>query len=172
MLRRATLATAIFTLTGCAGDRSLRSDRNDGSPADRERIASTLDQLHRAAATADEDVYFALFAPEAVFLGTDATERWPLSEFRSFAMPYFQRDSAWVYEPLERHIDLAPEGGFAWFDERLHNARLGETRGSGALRKIDGRWRIVQYNLTIPVPNDLADDVAAMIREHEASRPD
>ena len=83
-------------------------------------------------------------------------------------MPYFQGDSAWVYEPLERHIDIAPGGRFAWFDERLMNARLGETRGSGALRLIDGDWRLVQYNLTIPIPNDLADEVAARIRAWEA----
>lgn len=129
----------------------------------------TLDALHLAAAQADEETYFNLFAPNAVFLGTDATERWPLNDFKDFALPYFQGESAWVYTVIERHFDLAPDGGFAWFDERLRNARLGETRGSGAMRKIGGQWKIVQYNLTIPIPNELADEVAQMIREQVAA---
>lgn len=129
-------------------------------------IGDVLDTLHASAASADEDAYFALYAPEAVFLGTDATERWTLSAFRAFAMPYFQRDSAWIYEPIERHVALSPDGRFAWFDERLMNERFGECRGSGALRLIDGQWRITQYNLTIPIPNDLVDEVVARIGAH------
>jgi hypothetical protein len=45
------------------------------------------------------------------------------------------------------------------------NASLGETRGSGVLLREDGRWRVAQYNLTIPIPNELAGDVALRIRE-------
>ncbi len=41
-------------------------------------VAAVLDGLHAAAASADEEKYFAAFAPDAVFLGTDATERWTL----------------------------------------------------------------------------------------------
>lgn len=133
-------------------------------------IEATLNALHESAATADEEVYFSLYAPEAVFLGTDATERWTLAEFKAFAEPHFQGESAWVYTVIERHIDVSSDGDFAWFDERLFNERLGETRGSGALRRDGDQWRIVQYNLTIPIPNDLADDVASMIRAYEADR--
>jgi hypothetical protein len=32
------------------------------------------------------------------------------------------------------------------------------------LRKIDGQWRIEQYHLTIPVPNELADEFVKRIR--------
>lgn len=162
------MVAIVIAIPGCAssGPAPDRSSVSGGAA----EIDRTLDALHNAAATADEDTYFALFAPDAVFLGTDATERWPLPAFKAFAMPYFQRDSAWVYETIERHIDVAPGGDFAWFDERLMNARLGETRGSGALRRIDGAWRIVQYNLTIPVPNNLADEFAERIREYEAAQ--
>ena len=41
-----------------------------------EAIAMVLDDWHAAAAAADEDRYFAHFAPDAIFLGTDASERW------------------------------------------------------------------------------------------------
>ncbi|MCP4661770.1 MAG: nuclear transport factor 2 family protein, partial [bacterium] len=40
-------------------------------------VHAVVDAFHRAAAQADEEGYFALLAPAAVFLGTDAGERWP-----------------------------------------------------------------------------------------------
>ncbi len=52
-------------------------------------IAKTLDALHAAASKPDEARYFALFAPGAVFIGTDATERWTIEEFRSYAHARF-----------------------------------------------------------------------------------
>lgn len=134
-------------------------------------INAVLDDFHDAAAKADEARYFAHFAPEAVFLGTDATERWTLGAFREFAHPYFAKGKAWTYTPSDRKVAIAPIGlagqgpVFAWFDEMLANDKLGVTRGSGVLRKIDGVWRVAQYNLSIPVPNDLADEVTAKIKE-------
>ena len=60
---------------------------------------------------------------------------------------------------------LDASGDTAWFDERLENEHYGECRGTGVLRKADGRWRIAQYNLSIPVPNDLASELVERIRE-------
>ena len=105
-----------------------------------------------------------LFNNSHMFLGTDATERWTLEEFRAFAMPYFQRPSAWTYVPQVRHVQLAPGGDVAWFDESLGHARLGECRGTGVLVRRGGRWVLQQYNLTVPVPNDLMAGVAQQIR--------
>ena len=42
---------------------------------------------HRAAAEADGEVYFSLMADDAIYLGTDASERWTLAEFKAFADP-------------------------------------------------------------------------------------
>ena len=64
----------------------------------------------------------------------------------------------------ECRVGLGQHGEPCWFDEVLHNDKYGETRGSGALRRIDGAWRIVQYNLTIPIPNEMAANVVEMIR--------
>ncbi len=50
------------------------------------------------------------------------------------------------------------------FDEVLDSESYGECRGSGVLRRIDGNWRIVQYNLTIPLPNEIAAEVVERIR--------
>jgi hypothetical protein len=128
-------------------------------------ISQTLDHLHSAASKADGQAYFALFAPEGVFLGTDATERWTVEEFKKYAMPHFSKGKGWTYVSKARHIQLAPGGEIAWFDEILDNATYGTCRGSGVLRKVDGSWKISQYHLTIPVPNDLAEPVVKMIKD-------
>jgi hypothetical protein len=48
--------------------------------------------------------YFGHFAANGVFMGTDATERWTVSEFRVWAKPYFDRKKAWNFKPRDRHI--------------------------------------------------------------------
>ncbi len=130
----------------------------------RDDVSATLDALHEAASEADFDRYFSLYAREAVFLGTDATERWTREEFMDYTKARFDAGTGWTYHMLERHIAIAPGGRTAWFDERLENANLGETRGSGVLVMEDGNWRIAQYNLTIPIPNEMAREVAERIR--------
>ena len=131
---------------------------------ERSQIDSVLDAFHTAASNADEAAYFELLAPEAIFLGTAPGERWNVEEFRAFVHPYFSEGRGWSYEPRERHVQLDPSGQVAWFDEVLDNESYGETRGSGALRRVDGAWLIVQYNLTIPIPNELSKEVVALIR--------
>ena len=59
-------------------------------PAKRHDAELVLDDWHLAAAQADEARYFGHFAENAVFLGTDATERWTKAEFRVWASPYFK----------------------------------------------------------------------------------
>lgn len=135
-------------------------------------VAATLDALHEAASDADGDRYFALFAEEGVFYGTDATERWTVEEFKAYARPFFDQGIGWTYTPTERHVYIADDGSTAWFDERLANAGLGETRGTGVLVLQDGAWKLAQYNLTIPVPNSLAGELVARIRELTSGEAD
>ena len=127
-------------------------------------VTVALDALHQAASEANFDLYSSLFAADAVFLGTDATERWTRDQFMAFAKPYFDQGRGWTYVMIERHITISTDGTTAWFDERLDNAGLGETRGSGVLTKEGEEWKISQYNLTIPIPNELASEVTARIR--------
>ena len=65
-------------------------------------VSAALDDWHAAAAEADEERYLAHFAPEAVFLGTDASERWTLAEFTEYVRTYFPR-GGWTYRPHDRH---------------------------------------------------------------------
>ena len=53
----------------------------------------------------------------------------------------------------------------AWFDETVGNEHYGACRGSGVLRREADGWRVAQYNLTIPVPDDLVPELVAKIRD-------
>src|SRR5262249_51534798 len=128
-------------------------------------VGAVLDGFHAAAAAADEEKYFAALAPDAVFLGTDATERWTKEEFRKFAHPYFAKGKAWTYKATSRWISFAPDRSVAWFDELLESPHLGKCRGSGVLVLHGGAWKIEQYNLSIPIPNALADSVVKRIAD-------
>jgi ketosteroid isomerase-like protein len=163
-MRKTTLVViAVLVLGGCA------TVRRDGR-SDERLIAMTLDDFHDAASAADEQRYFGLLADDAVFLGTDATERWTKDEFRAYAHPYFSKGKGWTFVPRGRHISIDPEGRLAWFDEILDSASYGECRGTGALALRDGVWKIVQYDLTIPIPNDLAKELVGRIRDAKAPR--
>jgi ketosteroid isomerase-like protein len=166
MRRSTALATALLALA-LTPPLAAQPGPADSAPslAETAAISAVLDSFHAAAARADEEAYFALLAPNAVFLGTDATERWDKPAFRAFAHPYFAQGKGWTFTPRDRHVDLSRDGRVAWFDEQLDSATYGECRGSGALEKLDGGWKIVQYNLTIPMPNDLAKELVARIRE-------
>lgn len=129
-------------------------------------LAARLDAFHAAAARADFEAYFELLADDAVFIGTDASERWSKAQFADYARPYFARGQGWTYVAVERHIDLSPERRLAWFYERLENPKYGAARGSGVLRlDSDGRWRLAQYLLSFPIPNELAEEFTARIRQ-------
>lgn len=127
-------------------------------------VSSVVDAWHQAASRADEDAYFDLLADDAIFLGTDSTERWTRAEFREFVHPYFSKGRGWTYVPRDRRIYFSGDGSMAWFEEKLDNDKYGELRGTGVLRHADGRWRIVHYSMSFPVPNEKTAEVVGVIR--------
>jgi len=164
MTRKETALLAFIMCIGViVGAVLAQSDEGESSPE--QRVAEVLDALHDAASDADGERYFDLFAPNAVFLGTDARERWTLDEFKAFAAPHFASGDGWTYtlKPGTRHIRV--QNDIAWFDELLHNDSYGTCRGSGVGRRIDGDWKIEQYVLSFTVPNDAAQDVVRIIRQ-------
>lgn len=126
-----------------------------------------LDGFHMAASKAQFNEYFATFTPDGVFIGTDASERWTVEQFKAYAKPHFDKGRGWTYAVAERHLNVSVDGKHASFDELLDNKSLGRCRGTGVLRMVDGQWRIEQYHLTIPVPNELATDFVKRIRERK-----
>jgi SnoaL-like domain len=131
-----------------------------------QQVAAVLDDWHQAASVADEARYFGHFAPNGVFMGTDATERWTVSEFRAWAKPQFQRKSAWSFKPRDRHVEFSADRKTAWFDEMLDTPNLGLCRGSGVLVLLGGKWKIAQYNLSVPIPNALVSNIVKQIGAH------
>ncbi|WJG10060.1 nuclear transport factor 2 family protein [Aliiglaciecola sp. LCG003] len=128
-------------------------------------VDSTLNQFHQAASEADAVRYFSLLADNAVFIGTDATERWDKAAFERFAKPYFDAGKGWTYQPRDRHISFSSDNKVAWFDELLDSKSYGECRGTGVLVLTPTGWKITQYHLTIPIPNTLAKQVVTLIKQ-------
>ena len=54
----------------------------------------------------------------------------------------------------------------AWFDELL-NAQMGICLGSGILVKLDDKWKIKHYVLSITIPNENVDEVKALKKKFE-----
>ena len=168
-MRVAASLLSLALLTGCAtpavSTRPEAARANAGAQAE---ITQVLDAFHAAAARADGPAYFGLFAPGGVFIGTDAAERWTVAQFRAYAQPHFSQGKGWTYTPRSRSVVLGPDGRTAWFDELLDSASYGTSRGTGVLVRRPEGWRIAQYALTFPIPNDIAKALTARIREHEA----
>ena len=155
---------------GVFGSPGAGAARTSVPARDEKAVEAVLDGWHAAAAAADETRYFDRFAPEGVFLGTDATERWTVEEFRRYAHPHFAKGKAWSFRAVSRHVTFSENGAVAWFDEALDTPNLGPARGSGVLVKIAGEWKIAQYNLSIPIPNELAKDFKRRIEDYLGGR--
>ncbi len=127
-------------------------------------VEFVLNELHRHASEANFDAYFNVYHDDAIFIGTDASEVWTKDAFMQYAKPHFDKGTGWTYIPTTRHVYFSPNEDVAWFDELLHNEKLGETRGTGVLVKEGNTWKVSQYHLTIPIPNSIASDVAEQIK--------
>ena len=114
-----------------------------------------MDNLHKYASQANGELYFDLFNDDAIFFGTDATERWSKSDFKNYAQERFDKGDGWTYYPISRNIFFNRDKNTAWFDEELKNEKYGVFRGTGVLTKENNVWKINQYNLLLPIPNDL-----------------
>jgi hypothetical protein len=128
-----------------------------------QKVGATIDDWHQAASVSDESRYFAHFAPNGVFMGTDPSERWTAAEFRAWAKPAFARKVAWNFRAKDRKIEFSADGRIAWFDEMLDTPNLGLCRGSGVLVRMGKEWKIAQYNLSVPIPNSMVGEVVKRI---------
>lgn len=151
-----------------AGTPPAIPDGEGVSGPEAEAVAAALDALHRAAAEADGATYFDLFAPDGVFVGTDASERWTAAEFRAYAEPYFAAGRGWTYVPRLRNVAVADTvcRCVAWFDEILDSEAYGTSRGAGVMvRDDDGRWRVLVYDLSFPIPAAPMDRLAPRLAD-------
>ena len=122
-----------------------------------------LNGLHLDAHKGSFESYFDRYSTDAVFLGTDKTERWTIEEFKAYAKPAFSDGHGWTYSVIERNWE--GDGNTRWFDEILLNEKLGHCRGTGVVELINGEWKISHYALTMLVPNSIAAKVGALTLE-------
>ena len=128
-----------------------------------DEINELLDGLHQDAHEGNFQSYFDRYTSDAIFLGTDKTERWTIEEFKAYAKPAFADGNGWTYSVVERNWEGVRD--MRWFDEILFNEKLGHCRGTGVVQLIEGEWKIVHYALTMLVPNEIAADVGAQTQE-------
>lgn len=124
----------------------------------KEKINTTVDFWHKAAAEANFKNYFDLMTDDAIFIGTDATENWTKPEFEAYAKPHFDKGKAWNFTAIERNIYINKDKTLAWFDELL-DTQMKICRGSGVLVLVKGKWKIQHYVLSMTVANEVSDKV-------------
>jgi hypothetical protein len=128
--------------------------------AAKDQIDQLLSAWHQKAALADSS-FFDDLSDDAVYIGTDAGERWSKKDFMRYAMPYFRRGKAWNFKAAERNIILHPSGQSAWADELL-DTWMGPCRATVLLLNSKKGWKIVHYQLSVAVPNELMKDYLAL----------
>ena len=128
-----------------------------------EKLDVLLNGLHQDAHEGNYETYFERYTSDAVFLGTDKTERWTIQEFKEYAKPAFADGHGWTYEVVERNWEGS--GDTRWFDEILFNEKYGHCRGTGVVELINGEWKIAHYSLTLLIPNDIAAEVGSLTIE-------
>ncbi len=121
-------------------------------------VGSLIEQWHRDAANANLQGYIGLMDSTCNYIGTDATENWIRDDFASFCKPYFDKKTTWDFKTIQREVRLNEAGNTAWFDEIL-DTHMGTCRGSGALELKNGEWKLMQYVLSVAVPNESMEAV-------------
>lgn len=165
---RVSFVSLLVSLVACATCPEPRpvaangASHTDHTSTGRAPIDAVLDDWHAAAAASDLPRYLAHFTEDAIFLGTDATERWTVEQLRAYAEAPFAAGRGWRMRAVRR--DVVVRGDVAWVDEDLDAVNLGPARGRAVLvREADGAWRIAHYDLAITVPNERFEAVRAAI---------
>lgn len=124
-----------------------------------------LDEWHMDATRADSTAYFSKLDSKSIFIGTDSSEVWNKAQFGKFAGPYFAKGKAWDFKKISRNLHYEADKNIIWFDEML-DTWMGPCRGSGFLNvNSDNNFSIMQYVLSVTVPNDKIKGVIEAIKE-------
>jgi hypothetical protein len=135
----------------------------------RKQINAFVDEWHDDAASA-RLAYFDKIAPNGIYIGTDKSELWNREQFKAWAKRFFERKSAWSFKAVKRNVYMSPDKTFIWFDELL-DTQMGPCQASGVIRKTAKGFEIEHYQLSIAIPNEVADKVSKLVKEFEA-KPD
>lgn len=160
-MHRSLLPLAALALTLAPAGCATIPRTHVASSEERAPIDAVLDDWHAAAAASNLDRYMSHMSESGIFLGTDATERWTKAEFRAYSQRPFSAGRGWSMRAVRRSVSV--RGDVAYFDETLETQNLGPARGSGVLAREGSQWLILQYNLSITVPNERFESVRALL---------
>jgi hypothetical protein len=114
--------------------------------------------------------YFDKIAPDGVFIGTDRTELWRRDAFLAWGRKFFEgRSKAWAYHATRRNVYASDDGRTVWFDELLDNDKQARFMASGVLRRTATGFLVEHYQLSIAVPNEVADEVIEAAKSAEST---
>jgi hypothetical protein len=138
----------------------------DPAAAYTKQINAFIDEWHDDAAHA-RPAYFDKMAKNGVYIGTDKTELWSRDAFKAWAKRFFDKGAAWAFKSTRRNVYMSADKNFIWFDELL-DTKMGVCQASGVIRKTDKGFEIEHYQLSIAVPNEVADKVTRLVKENDA----
>lgn len=138
---------------------------------DQKIINNKLDDFHDAAKNADKKRYLDHFTKDAVYIGTDEWERWPLiPDFTDYVNQRFA-NGGWSYHSTNRNIYVSDSGNFAWFDEVMVSNNSGNRfRASGVLRKEYGVWKFTQYIQSFMIYNEIWNEVNELMKQEKIKK--
>ena len=157
-MKKLLLACCLFVISLGAVAQSGESDS-----AIRKQVNAFVDEWHDDAAHA-RLAYFDKIAPNGIYIGTDKTELWNRGQFKAWAKRFFERKSAWSFKSVKRNVYLSPDKKFIWFDELL-DTQMGPCQASGVIRKTAKGFEIEHYQLSIAIPNEVAEKVTKLVKE-------
>jgi hypothetical protein len=156
-------------LAGCLMLVSLTGFAHISATDTEQQVHAFVDQWHDDAAHA-RLAYFDKMAPNGVYIGTDKTELWSRDEFKKWAARFFERKSAWAFKATRRNVYMSPDQKLIWFDELL-DTQMGVCQASGVIGRTATGFEILHYQLSIAVPNEVADQVTGIVKQFEAGSP-
>jgi len=159
------LIVSVLLFVSCEG--KIETSKSISVQDEKAQINTILDTWHSSASEANFETYFGAMTNESIFIGTDASENWNITEFKEFSKPYFDKGKAWDFKPVERNIYVYKNGEIAWFDELL-DTWMGVCRGSGVLKKNNSIWQIEHYVLSLTIPNENIKEVVKINKEKDS----
>ena len=124
-----------------------------------------LNQWHQAAAKSQLTDYFSMMSDDFVFVGTQADEVWNKTAFYEYSEPVFSKGKGWNMQLLIRNWYGDSSSGYMYFDELL-DTQMGVCRGSGVFKKVNGKWKIAHYVLSLTIANDQVKSVLELHQDH------
>lgn len=156
---------AIILILFITGLLSCSERQSPNNAISAEEANALLDNWHKAAATANAELFFGSMTQDAIYLGTDPAERWQRDELRQWSKKFFDRDKAWDFKPLNRELYFSADKETLWFEETL-DTWMGTCRGSGVVIQEDEGLKIAHYNLAVLIENEKIQDFISL-REQE-----